>query len=1724
MKFKLNIINLYSFFLIFSFSYVITSPECKLKLTCKKDCSNIYLINGLDNSQSSINLDGATTQTIVDPNDNTKSYTQYTQYDQKTFDCQPGDKIIFNINPKELYETDTDEFKVGFIAILTITGTDNIDKTFNLNDVLSCQPSCSQSTTDELSFKDDSSNTHKIFGNSEYRTIEVTLNIPLEIANIQDPQPINNANTAQNFQFKNYVEPKISGTDLGRIQVKLEEITGSDFIKLYKNGNQNDIISVGYPISLTDTITFVHKDDNYGLFELKYKVIVMSEEKTGTHSIKFNVCYKFCQTCDIYDSINTPAKKCSLCISGNSYFIEGQETDRCFSSEEISNDFKNYYLDSGSEKYKICENYCATCVNSADNCNVCVKTYYKVEGLTDGTPSKCFSLNQFNQENYYLKEPPYGIKYFECRDHCQSCRLFEDNCFSCQADYYFYSDNINQCQSAQENSNFFNIEDTYLLKDESCDSILTTNKNKKICDDCSTNYNKYIDDGDFCYLSQEIFSKFGINNFLDNDAKYKKCNEGCLLCLGSSGNCLKCKNNYYFVQSSPSDCRSINYIINNLPGHYYLPKESDTYYQCDANCICDLRKDYCIGCDNDYKFVNNENRCISTISGYYLNANSILEKCHDSCLTCSGGGRDKCLTCAEPYYLINLGNGIIRCITQIEKKENHIYDNYYLNKAGTIKIFDKCDISCATCDDGTTNDQCITCNNDYCFYEDGGQECIKNDNNFYNTHQNYYYNTKLEEYRLCHSSCSSCKDGEVYNNCYQCSTNYAFIDDVSKGKCVLESLFTSTLTNYYKVEHVNTNLRNGEQIEVVVYKKCPENCAKCDTFEDNPLKCLVCDNDKGYYKQNDIEIFDNNQQQECKANYIKEHRYFNGEGYSQSMSECLISTYETEQKKSCIECHNKYGYYSLEHAQETCQNIIPIDHYISSDNLIKKCPYECAACSEGSTSYSTNCDVCKEEFPPSISNPKNCIFQCEYYVYKYYDNKYCTGEKDCPELAKFLYKENSTCVDKCEKVSYYGICLDECPPKTYKSGNECRDYSNTCTLTKFDEIREHLVDLKNNNEPIIKKVKKYREYFSYTAYHIDMYTHYLNEYIMLIYQKSDCINQLLPDLISVDFTTIFYPEREYIEVLFLVPRDNKYDKIYYQLYRTNLLNSPINLASYSNKIKVQIPAKQANFDYEKYQKLYNKGIYLDNYLENFFYDMCFQNYENGKDIIIKQRRREYYQDPCKICLDNCTFIKPPDNYQRANCQCQLKTNYLDELYQEYLDTNKYCVMSEDFYKTNIYIFEHFKCFKYNFEKGNIFENMGNYMMIVFIIIEIISVVIYLIYAIDSIKIYIIDFIKGNPPKKDKISRESEDELNNENDNNVEIKTISNSNNKYTSSNLKEENSSKNKKYKKKNSKMSNNYIANNQKIKRWEEPELLIGRSNNIGNSEFKNKDVKIYERITKKETIIETNNNKNINNEIKEGNEIKNSSVLFKSTIKLKNPADIKNTNFKKHSHVFTDKELNSMELYDALIKDKRDFCYFYKLQMKEKQEFYRAFCINEHLYPNSIKIFVYIFNLSLNLNFNALLYTEKQIYEGVKSMGKNIGNIFLRAFYTFLIVKGIDYIIGLLIKNSNYLRSLVIRRKREKELRIEAYKSLKNIKSNFCFFIVFVFICDALLWFFIVSYCYCYNGEQLELFGAFLVTQFYMEIYCILFGLYLACFRFLGMKYKATTCYKMSQTFLDN
>jgi hypothetical protein len=399
----------------------------------------------------------------------------------------------------------------------------------------------------------------------------------------------------------------------------------------------------------------------------------------------------------------------------------------------------------------------------------------------------------------------------------------------------------------------------------------------------------------------------------------------------------------------------------------------------------------------------------------------------------------------------------------------------------------------------------------------------------------------------------------------------------------------------------------------------------------------------------------------------------------------------------------------------------------------------------------------------------------------------------------------------------------------------------------------------------------------------------------------------------------------------------------------------------------------------------------------------------------------------------------------------------------------------------------------NFEDFFIFKNMGSYFTIIVALFQVISISFYSINGIQSINAFVVDLVKDNPPKRSNIKlneiKEEKSETNEHNTNNEinEEEMISND--------IQEEE----KKIKKRSNIIINNFSQNLEKNNninknnKYENYEVLVSRANNFGlSNNTRQKDNQLSQKF----------NFENLK-------KLSNNSQLFSSINQLNNPKNNNSNNkFDPYYHEFTDYELNSMELYDAIIKDKRTFCYFFKLQMKLKQDFYKTFCIYEPLFPFSIKIISYLFTLSLNLVFNALLYNEKQIYEGVKKTSKNIANIFLRSFYAFIIVECISFVINCLIKNANYLKSLVYRVKKESQLRIEAYQSIKNIKTNFGVFIFIAFICELLFWVYLTSYCYCYHGEQLELFLGFLVTQFFIEIFCIPFALSLTCFRFIGMK----------------
>ena len=1631
------------------------SPQCTLTLICFKYCDNLKLKNGINGDSSSIDY------VINEPNIN----DNFKQYNINPFDCQPGDSITF-----KSHNTDTNS-KVGIICTLKIShNSDNNDIEYSTSTISStsddnifeCSPSNPDtSSTCEILSENLDGTSYNIYGIENIIEIDIVIKIPYKFSIKEELNIVNNIFDSYQINFEElFVSELINAQTNGRIKVKITQLPICTSNSLH-TGNLikgNDELILGEILPLEGPITFKPSDqDHYGLFTIKYKIISMDQDIESEYTMKINVCYQHCNECGEYQSTSPNDFKCTSCKPGRFFVEDGVSFYKCYALSEIQN----------------------------------------------------------NYNNYYLENPPLGDTYKRCDINCLTCSIESTNCLTCKNanDYFFVEGNGNTC-NLKTNENFQNYflpdgSDTYMKCDKSCN---VCSNHKKDCVQCAENYFKVEGKGNNCFLPEEIYYSFEEKYFKTKDTNdvyyYKPCDNNCFTCFGTETNCTKCKAGYNLGISS--DGLSKTCIPKNgiEISHYFLPKGEEYYHLCDNNCLtCQLTKTNCTSCISDYFLIEGINKCAQSsdneVKGYYLYDN-VFKKCNYTCKECES--IDKCTECDPPYYLIDLGEKV-KCITQQEKKEQ--YKNYYLS-SDTNK-FEQCAIQCRTCEDGVDGNKCIECNENYVFFENG-DTCVSKDtreiidNN--NDNIKYYFNEELNELRKCHISCDTCRDGKVNNNCYKCNSDYVFIDDNTKGNCVLKTLFTTTLKNYYKVSVNDHILRDETTTTVDVYKKCPEECEECNSYNIDPIMCKKCNMGKGYYKHNSP--IDSDNDEKCYKDTLVENKYFNGEEYKPSSEKCKKSTYDNFIKDSCYECHNKLGYYSLDRERKTCENIIPLDHYLSENNIIKRCAFECSSCSEGPTETSTNCDQCKEEYPPSPSNPKNCIFKCPFYYYEYFGNKYCTGENECPSLAPYLIPEKLKCVSSCPHVHYYGVCYDTCPTRTSINNinniynyKECTDTNNICTVSKFYKNREHLRELSENDDSIKKKVKKYKKYFSYTTNHVDVYQHYLNEYTMYIYQNHECVNELLSDAISLDFSNCISLYNNIVIVLFVVPRQNLYGKTYYKLYQLDGSNNPTLLINhndyYYSYLRLEIPATQANLDIKKYKDLYNLGVDLSKLDDRFFYDICFQYYENNKDVVINKRINEYYQDPYKICQDYCTWNKPNFKYDRAVCECYAYHYSLSTANLDY--DNNY--QPPAFYSSkNIGVLEPLECFTKNFDDLQIFKNMGSYIIAFITLIEIVSIGFYLYNGIELINSYVVDLVKRNPPKK--VTIMNKNDINNEND-------LDKESNKNT-----ELNSLATKK-RKRNKKSNNNYISNqNIKINNYHGADnVLIGRTNNLNYQKI-NKE-KDFQANLKYKGDANLNTNKNIN--ITNTENKKDDMSLINSSIEPKKPSS-----FDSYVHTFTDYELNSMELYDAIIKDKRSFCYFFMLQMKSKQEFYKTFCMYEPLYPFSIKIISYLFILSLNLVFNALLYNEDQIYEGTESMTKNITNIFLRAFYSFVIVECIYYVVNCLLKNANYLKSLVYRVKKEKQLRVEAYQSIKHIKVNFGVFFFIVIICEILFWVYLSSFCYCYHGEQIELFFGFLVTQAYIEIFCIPLALYLTIFRFIGLKCKATTCYKISQTFLDN
>ena len=151
----------------------------------------------------------------------------------------------------------------------------------------------------------------------------------------------------------------------------------------------------------------------------------------------------------------------------------------------------------------------------------------------------------------------------------------------------------------------------------------------------------------------------------------------------------------------------------------------------------------------------------------------------------------------------------------------------------------------------------------------------------------------------------------------------------------------------------------------------------------------------------------------------------------------------------------------------------------------------------------------------------------------------------------------------------------------------------------------------------------------------------------------------------------------------------------------------------------------------------------------FYNDVCspFTN-ENGNDVLIDERRTDYFNEQLNLCEKGCKFDSFNISTYRYSCKCPIKDTINENNEKEVIITKE---MPEEFYKkhknSNI---EVFKCASQVFSTKGQQKNFGSYVLIACFLSFIGAVVYYIIKGSSKINVLFNNLennpIPANPPK------------------------------------------------------------------------------------------------------------------------------------------------------------------------------------------------------------------------------------------------------------------------------------------------------------------------------------------------------------------------------------------
>ena len=221
-----------------------------------------------------------------------------------------------------------------------------------------------------------------------------------------------------------------------------------------------------------------------------------------------------------------------------------------------------------------------------------------------------------------------------------------------------------------------------------------------------------------------------------------------------------------------------------------------------------------------------------------------------------------------------------------------------------------------------------------------------------------------------------------------------------------------------------------------------------------------------------------------------------------------------------------------------------------------------------------------------------------------------------------------------------------------------------------------------------------------------------------------------------------------------------------------------------------------------YEDLKKYGYNIFDSEDDFYTDVCsIYTTPNGTDMLIEERKKKIYSASGNVtmCQDGCDFILYNVTTKKSVCDCEIKTETIDEaINEEHFSTKK---LANEFLKTitnsNFIVL---KCYKLAFNFKKIFKNIGRIIMTIVFIFYLISLFCYLFKDRKKIDEFILSIIEN----KIALNKSIKTNLI-EKDEKVKIKNNSYDKSKEKKSKFKSESKDKNKSKKKKSKKKSKNF-------------------------------------------------------------------------------------------------------------------------------------------------------------------------------------------------------------------------------------------------------------------------------------------------------------------------------